>query len=550
MNNLILNSLVSSLAATFNDSGIQEVFASYSGISIRTNRGELFFSLIPEVPLLISLIQKPAKDGPLHQKGGKLNQFLRMAQIVKLDKHPDDRVIHLFLADQQEREYHLYYIAVPKRVELVLTDSKHQIITRTHFAFDTEEKFQLQEPPQTGFSNIDPQDLIDILGDLDADNESENHLVAVVSGIDKQLAGFLIAQKKENPSTLETLINMLQAQAYSLVIVNSHDENVELTPQPIASLQGLDYTEFDDDNLAATQFFRHKARLFELAKIKRDIQQVISKRTKKLKTILKKLNLDLEKTTANLDSGRFGDLILANMHQIRRGMQAVTVQDYFSENQAEISISLDPVLAPQDNADRYYKKAKKAKRGVEALRNRMKEEHKEEETLEQVKENLKNAGDNLGELRKVHKNLIDRKWITQEQKKRLKIKTLPGKRFFSSEGFEIIVGKNSAENEIVSFQVGKDNDFWMHAAGCPGSHVVLKNPERKDQPSDTSLYEAAAIAAWYSKAKNSKNVQVHWTKRRFIKKVKGGAPGKVILSAYSSVLVNPEIPRSVRQNND
>ena len=546
MNNFILNSLVNHLSPVFTDSRIEEVFASYSGISFRTASGELFFSMISDVPLLLSLEQKKISAGPLPQKGGKLNQFLKNAIITRIGKHLDDRIVHFVIQKPEATEYNLYYIAVPRKAELVLADSSNKILYRTHFDFEHSDIFQLEHQNDDGFHQISGETLVQL---ITSDTTTTENLISDVAGLDNALASMFINLRNEDREKLTTLITLLQNQAYNLVIINSKTEAVDLIPQPLAMLQGSDFQDFPDDNLAATAFFREKARLFELASIKKELKQVVSKRSKKIKTIRKKLNQDLEKTRSNLDAGHLGDLILANLHLIKRGMDSVEVQNYFSENLENISIRLDPLLAPQENADRYYNKARKARRGIEALEARQLEQDKQQAELDQIKKEIEEAGEKLHELRKIHKVFIARKWLTQAQKKRLKIKTLPGKRFISSEGFEIIVGKNSRENEIVSFQVGKENDFWMHAAGCPGSHVVLRNPLKKDDPPEVSLHEAAAIAAWYSKAKNSKNVQVHWTKRRFIKKVKGGTPGKVLLSAYSSVIVNPEIPGSVTQND-
>ncbi|HEY7912395.1 MAG TPA: NFACT RNA binding domain-containing protein, partial [Blastocatellia bacterium] len=113
-----------------------------------------------------------------------------------------------------------------------------------------------------------------------------------------------------------------------------------------------------------------------------------------------------------------------------------------------------------------------------------------------------------------------------------------GRRFLSSDGYEIVVGRNDRENDHITFKLARPADLWLHAADYPGSHVVVRNPARGEIPMRTIL-EAAEVAAFYSQAKSESKAAVHYTQRKFISKPPRAKPGLVRLSSFKSVLVEP-----------
>ena len=112
--------------------------------------------------------------------------------------------------------------------------------------------------------------------------------------------------------------------------------------------------------------------------------------------------------------------------------------------------------------------------------------------------------------------------------------------FVSSDGFEILVGKKDKDNDFLTFRMAKSLDTWMHAADYPGSHVVIRNPNRREIPHRT-LLEAAQLAAFYSKGKSQPKAAVHYTQKKFVNKPRGAAPGLVSLASFKTVLVEPKI---------
>ncbi len=122
----------------------------------------------------------------------------------------------------------------------------------------------------------------------------------------------------------------------------------------------------------------------------------------------------------------------------------------------------------------------------------------------------------------------------------------PYMEYRSSDGVDILVGRTARDNDHLTFRVAAQNDFWLHVAATPGSHVVLRNPEGRDRPSRASLEEAAALCAFYSKSRNGGRVAVHWTQRRNVGKERGAPAGQVTLARYQSITVAPAIPPGVQ----
>lgn len=114
------------------------------------------------------------------------------------------------------------------------------------------------------------------------------------------------------------------------------------------------------------------------------------------------------------------------------------------------------------------------------------------------------------------------------------------RRFLSSDGLDILVGKAASDNDHLTFKIASQDDFWLHVAGTPGSHVILRNPQHLERPPKASLQEAANLAAFYSKSRDGGRVSVHYTQRRFVSKPSGSPAGQVLLKQFKSVSASPK----------
>ncbi len=127
------------------------------------------------------------------------------------------------------------------------------------------------------------------------------------------------------------------------------------------------------------------------------------------------------------------------------------------------------------------------------------------------------------------------------RKKKIEAAFKGARRFISSDGFEILVGKKAKDNDYLTFRIAKSLDLWMHAADYPGSHVVIRVPNRKELPNRT-LVEAAQLAAFYSDAREKPKAAVNYTQKKFVNKPKRAAPGLVSLASFKTILVEPKVP--------
>lgn len=272
--------------------------------------------------------------------------------------------------------------------------------------------------------------------------------------------------------------------------------------------------------------------------------QIASERVKKQLVQRKKLKRNLERDLAEHgDPGqhkRLGDLLLANISTAVRSGNSVTLKDYYSAEAPEISLELDENVSFQEEAARYFSRYTKAKRAAQEISARLAKLEAEITELQQSHteiERITTTRDEAG-LAKYEEpaGKSDRKIKAKQEDK------LPGvRRYVSSDEYEILVGRAALTNDKLTFKIARPHDLWLHAADYPGSHVVVRNPSRKEIPHRT-IVEAAQLAAKFSQAGDDSKVTVHYTSRKFLAKPKGAAPGLVRMSSFKTVTVAPAEP--------
>ena len=257
------------------------------------------------------------------------------------------------------------------------------------------------------------------------------------------------------------------------------------------------------------------------------------------RTLRERLQGDLARHGDPEEHKRIGDLLLANIATAVRVGHRVRVMDYFAEEAPEIEIEIDENRTLQDEAAFRFKQYTKAKRAADEIAGRLAQLDQESSALE----------DRLYELDRI---IRARDEVALEgfekpapapkvpSKKSTKPEKLPGvRRYLSTDGYEILVGRAARDNDNLTFRIAQPNDLWMHAGDYPGSHVVVRNPTRKEIPHRT-IIEAAQLAGRFSQASDDTKVVIHYTPRKFLSKPKGAAPGLVRLSRFRSITVEPK----------
>lgn len=269
---------------------------------------------------------------------------------------------------------------------------------------------------------------------------------------------------------------------------------------------------------------------------RKKVRQEISKREK----LVQKLKSDLEHHGDAEKWKRFGDLVLANIATARRNGNKITVTDFFDNDVPEIEIEADEDLSLTEAAEAFFKRYTKARNAAGEISKRLKVLSSEIDKLKAESDRLETA---IAERDEQYFGPETGENESRQQRKVRKDKEsgFTGARsFLSSDGFEILVGKKAKDNDHLTFRVARSLDLWLHAADYPGSHVVVRNQNRKEIP-QTTLLEAAQLAAFYSNAREQPKAAVHYTQKKFVNKPRGAAPGLVSLSSFKTILVEPKV---------
>ena len=232
-----------------------------------------------------------------------------------------------------------------------------------------------------------------------------------------------------------------------------------------------------------------------------------------------------------------GDLITANLYRMERGMRSLTTENYYEEAQPQITIPLDPLLTPQQNAAKYYKRYNKAKSAEHHLREQIEKAESERSYLDSVLQEITQA-ETEQEFNEIRRELQESGYLRRGKEKKELKRSFSPREYRSSGGFRILVGRSNTQNDELTLKRADKRDLWFHAQKIHGSHVILCTGG--SEPDAQSVAEAAMLAAYYSQAQQSANVPVDYTPVRFVKKPAGARPGMVIYETCRTVYVTPE----------
>nr|WP_252891171.1 NFACT family protein [Thermoclostridium stercorarium] len=250
---------------------------------------------------------------------------------------------------------------------------------------------------------------------------------------------------------------------------------------------------------------------------------------------------------SNMETYRlYGELITANIHMLKKGMKSCRLLNYYEHEETYVDIELDESLTPQENAQKYFKKYSKAKSAMAFAAEQMKIAKRELEYLENVLFNLEEAN-SVEEVEEIREELSNQGYIRKTAKPKRNVQKSGPLCFKSSEGYQIWVGRNNVQNDELTLKFAKPDDLWLHAKNIPGSHVIVRVP---DPIPEKTLFEAASLAAWFSKARNSSKVQIDYTRAKYVRKPSGAKPGMVVYVNYKTVVVDPKEPAFLSAENN
>ena len=252
-----------------------------------------------------------------------------------------------------------------------------------------------------------------------------------------------------------------------------------------------------------------------------------------------KINIQTRELAACADREQLrikGDLLQANLWRIEKGAESVAVENFYDENNSELEIKLNPAISPAQNAQKFYKDYNKAKNAANILDVQIEKGREELRYLESLQDVLARVTSEK-ELNQLRQECMDMGYIKRPRSAAKRPAQLPPLEYTTSDGFRVLVGRNNRQNDQLTLKTASKRDMWLHTKDIAGSHVIIVSDGRN--VSDTAIREAAALAAYHSKARESSNVPVDYTLVKYVSKPAGAKPGMVIFVNNRTVYVTP-----------
>ncbi|MDD9973935.1 MAG: NFACT RNA binding domain-containing protein [Candidatus Poribacteria bacterium] len=368
-----------------------------------------------------------------------------------------------------------------------------------------------------------------------------------IDGLSPTLAKEIIARTTQTDlwSAYQQVIAYFNPESASPQLLMDEDEPLAASPLPLHQFPNASAQAFDTMSDALAAYYDAITLKENIASERRALKQALTKQENLVQRKAAGLHKDLERAEKAEDYRIQGELILANLHTISRGQKQVALQNYYSSELEMLTIPLNPEQGPSENAQTYFKKYTKAKRGHSRIQQLISDIEADQETLQLYASKLETA-DTLAALQRLRTEFVANGYLkaAQRGKQKQEVSAGPFRRYTSANGFQIYVGRNSESNDLLLRQIAKPRDMWLHAKQIHGSHVIIRNPEnRQDIPMPT-LLQAAQLAAYYSKAHHASNVPVDYTWARYVVKRKGNVAGYVHYTREKTLYVEPAVPSS------
>ncbi len=571
---IVVKSVVEELSETLTGSRIEKIFQPEPDeiiINIRAKgqNYKLLLSASPNYPRIH--FTDSSKENPAippvfcmllrkHLSGGK---------VTGVEFHDFERIISLYIESLNElgdlTKKHLIIEIMGRHSNIILTNDEGRILDSIKHVDNEVSRIRevmpgrqyILPPAQDKLSPecINPEKFIDE-GALNCQTNVDKYLLSNVkgfspllcreitflSGIDDRIS-FDALPKEKKDSLLSVLKDTFEAIIISnfkpCIVFDSEDMDKPIEFHCLNLKQYNFVRHYPTMNQALDAFYREKDRAERSKQKKSDVLKVINNN---LERCNKKLSLQQEKMREVSDRDELklcGELLTANIYSIPKNTKSVTLLNYYSENNDTVEILLDPDLTPQENAQKYFKQYNKAKSAYLSTSKQLEETVKEMEYLEGVLQMLDNCN-TLQEINEVRQELAEEGYLSKRNKNSINKKDKPSSphHFKSSDGFDILVGKNNRQNDLLTLKQASSWDMWLHTRNIPGSHVIIKS-NRQSIP-DSTLLEAAIIAAYHSKAKDSSNTPVDYTAVKNVKKPPGAKPGMVNYDNFKTIIVAPD----------
>ncbi|MBO5353379.1 MAG: NFACT family protein [Lachnospiraceae bacterium] len=350
---------------------------------------------------------------------------------------------------------------------------------------------------------------------------------------------------------LERFAEGIKEGTFSPCIIFKEDAPVEFSAVPLTCYEDhpsgtMEIQKYDSISTVLEEYYAKKNQITRIRQKSADLRRIVNTA---IEREAKKYDLQtrqLKDTEKREKYKVYGELITAYGYGVEPGSKSMQALNYYTNE--EISIPLDETISPMENAKKYFEKYNKLKRTYEALSVYIQETKEALDYMESVRLSLDLALTE-DDLNAIKEELIEsgylRRHIEKGSKKKpqkVKLKNTP-LHYLSSDGYHLYVGKNNLQNDELTFHFAANSDWWFHAKGIPGSHVILKtgSTDAGTELPDRVYEEAAALAAYYSKGRDNDKVEIDYVEKKQVKKPAGGKPGFVVYYTNYSMMASPDI---------
>ena len=320
------------------------------------------------------------------------------------------------------------------------------------------------------------------------------------------------------------------------VIYYSNEVPKEFTAIPFSHYGNYRTECFDSISRVLRTYYATRNTVTRIRQKSADLRHVVQTNLERARKKYDLQSKQLQGTEGREKYKVYGELINTYGYNLEPGSKELTALNYYTNE--EITIPLDPTQTPGENAQRYFAKYNKQKRTFEALTELIQETADDIQYLESIS-NALDIALNEADLAQIKEELMQSGYIRRKHtKKKVKLTSKP-MHYISSDGYDMYVGKNNLQNEELTFSFANGNDWWFHAKGAPGSHVIVKSGG--DELPDRTFEEAARLAAYYSSMRGSDKVEIDYVEKKQVKKPNGGKPGFVVYYTNYSMVIDSDI---------
>lgn len=374
----------------------------------------------------------------------------------------------------------------------------------------------------------DPSEFAGQINGLDRDDRSE-------------LIGYL--EDDFSYSSFRTFINQFDKKG-AFVLLTPRNKR-KIFPYLPYHLDLVKESSDPDLNHALDEFYLYQANHDWVKQKSSKIERLVKNEQKKLTKKVVKLKKQLEQAENSEGYRIRGEILNANLAQVKPGMTKISLPNYYDNNRP-IEIKLDAALSPARNGQKYFTRYKKLRDSIKHVKEQIEIANDNLRYFDSIQTAIDNAEPE--DIDQITDELINQGYLKrpQKQKRKKKVTEHNLNKFRLSSGKTVLVGKNNYQNDWLTLKKANKTDIWFHVKNIPGSHVILQDAN----PSDDDILEAAEIAAYFSKAKNSAHVQVDYVQDKRVKKPNGARPGFVIYTGQNSIEVTPEKERVLAKRID